>query len=101
MRIKSAARLEAHEIGRFDLDVRLGDRKLHALILTDWTVEDYTLFDVGDELVDEPITIANALRGDQRALRVQTVENVLKTFPLFADKVLRWNFEVLEKEFIG
>jgi flavin-dependent dehydrogenase len=64
MRIKSPARLKAHQIGGFNLDVGLSDRELHGLILADWTVEHHTLLDVGNDLVDEPVSI-----GDKRALR--------------------------------
>jgi hypothetical protein len=56
--------------------VTLGDRKLHALILPDRTVEDDALVRECRRLFDEPPSVADALGGYERALRVETVEDV-------------------------
>ena len=39
LRVEQRARLEAHQVRRLDLDVGVGDRELHALVLADRPVE--------------------------------------------------------------
>ena len=39
VRVEQRAGLEAHQVGGLDLDVGLGDRELHALVLADRPVE--------------------------------------------------------------
>src|SRR6185312_8312498 len=75
-RVEAPARLEAHQVRRLELDVRLGDRDLHALVLPDRAAEDLALARIARHLVDEPVAVADALRGDDRALRVEAVEDV-------------------------
>src|SRR3989442_9094590 len=54
--------LVAHERGRFDGGVRLGDRELHALVRADRPAEDDPLARVGHRLVDEPPAVPDRLR---------------------------------------
>src|SRR5690606_7458448 len=47
------------------------------------------------------ITVANAFRRNQRALRIQSFEYVFEALALFPDQVLFGDFQVLEEELIG
>jgi hypothetical protein len=76
LRVEQRAGLEAHQVGRLDLDEGLGDRELHALVLADRPVEDDALAGVAAGAFDEPVAVADALGGDQRALGVEAVEDV-------------------------
>ena len=99
--VETIARLEAHQVGRLDLHIGLGDWKGDALVLTDRAAENDTFAGVLGGAVDEPVAIADAFGGDQRALGVEPVENVFETLPFFADQVLRGNLEVVEEQLVG
>src|SRR5207244_5624825 len=99
--VETIARLEPHQVSRLDLHIGLGDWKGDALVLTDRAAENDTLAGVLGGAVDEPVAIADAFGGDQRALGVESVEHVLETLPLFADQVLRGNLEVVEEQLVG
>ena len=51
--------------------------------------------------VDEPVAVADAFGGDQRALGVQAVEDVLEALPFLADQVLGRDLEVVEEQLVG
>ena len=53
------------------------------------------------DLVDEPVAVADALGGDQRALGVEAVEDVAEALAFLADQVLGGNLEVVEEELVG
>src|SRR5690606_21714054 len=74
----------AHQVGGFDLDVRFGNRELHALVLADRATEHFAVTGVLGRLLDEPAAVTDALGGDQGALGVQTVEDVAETLAFFA-----------------
>ena len=101
VRIEQRAGFKAHQIRRFDVDVRARNRKLHALVLADGSPEHDALVDVLADLVDEPVAVADAFGGDQRALGVQAIEDVLEALAFFADQILGRDFEVLEEQLIG
>jgi hypothetical protein len=84
--------LETHQVGRLDLDVGLGDRKLHALVLANRPSEHVAFLYVWNDLVDEPVTVPDALGRDQRSFRIQAVEDVFEPFALLADQVLGREF---------
>ena len=100
-RVIKTACLEAHEIGRLDLDIAFGDRELHALVLADRPAEDDALLGIGRHLIDEPVAVADAFGRDQDALGVEAGEDVLEAVSLFADQVLGRNLEIVEEEFVG
>ena len=52
-------------------------------------------------LVDEPVAVADAFGGDQRALGIEAVEDVLESLPFLADQVLGRNFEIVEEKLVG
>jgi len=81
MLIEQRARLPAHQVRRLGFDVGFGDRKLHALVLADRPVEHHPFLGVRAGPGDEPVGIAYALRGDQDALGVQSVQNIFETLP--------------------
>ena len=79
----------------------LGDRELHALVLADRPAEDDALLGVGADLVDEPVAVADAFGGDQRALGVEAGQDVLEALAFLADQVLGRDLEVVEEELVG
>src|SRR3954470_14012175 len=81
VRIEATARVEAHQVGGFEFDEGFGDRELHALVLADRPPEHDALVDVGNHLVDEPVAVADALSGDQRALAFRPSRMYLKPLP--------------------
>ena len=99
--IEQARGFVAHQVGGAHVGVGAGNRKLHALILTDRAIEHHALPRIAPSLVGKPVSIANALGGDQDALRVHAVQNVAEALPFFADQVLGGNFEVIEEHFVG
>ena len=100
-RVIKTACLEAHEIGRLDLDIAFGDRELHALVLADRPAEDDALLGIGRHLIDEPVAVADAFGRDQDALGVEAGENVLEAVAFLADQILFGDFEIVEKQFVG
>ena len=74
---------------------------MHALVLPDGPPEDDTFLRVGGHLFDEPIAVPYALGGDQRALRVQSVEDVAEALAFLADEALGRNFEIVEEQLAG
>src|SRR5262249_22567594 len=99
-RVEERRRLVAHEVRRLQVGVRARDGELYALVLADGPVEHHALFRVAGRLVDEPVAVAYAFRGDERALGVQPIEYVLEAPTLVTDQVLGWHFQVLEKELV-
>ncbi|MCY1231374.1 hypothetical protein D9M72_438210 [compost metagenome] len=99
--VEQFAGLPAHQVGGFQLDERLGDRELHALVLADGAAEDFALADVLGDAVHEPVAVADALGGDQGALGVEAVEDVLETLAFFADQVFLGDFQVFEEQLVG
>src|SRR5207245_9929944 len=63
--VETIARLEAHQVGRLDLHIGLGDWKGDALVLTDRAAENDTFASVLGGAVDEPVAIADAFGVDQ------------------------------------
>ncbi|CAM2153002.1 hypothetical protein PT2222_20033 [Paraburkholderia tropica] len=101
VRVEAAGGLEAHQVRGFHVDERARDRELHALVLADRTAEYLAILNVLRHLVDEPVAVADTLGRDQRALRVEAVENVLEALAFFADEIFRRNFEVVEEQLVG
>ena len=78
----------------------LGNRKLHALIAADRALEHNALVRIPRGALDEPVTVADTLGGDQCALGIQAVENVLETLALRADEVLGRHLELVEEQLV-
>src|SRR5439155_7711500 len=95
------AGLEAHQVRRLDLHVGLGDRKGDALVLADRASEHDTLAGILGGAIDKPVAVADAFGGDQRALGVETVENVLEALAFLADQVLCGELKVIEEELVS
>ena len=98
--IEALARLPPHQVGGLGLDVGLRDRKLHALVAADRTVEDDALVRVACHAVDEPVGVTDALGGDQRPLGVEAVEQVAESPALLADAVIQRNLETVEEQLV-
>src|SRR4029079_18952908 len=65
----------------------------------DRPVEHHALVGVGRRLRDEPPRVADALRGNERALGVEPVEDVAEPLPFFADEIFRRDLEIAEERF--
>src|SRR5579864_8262860 len=76
MRIEALCGLETHKVGAFDIDIRLSDRKLHALVLADRSAENNALVGVSRGTLDEPSAVTDALGRDQCAFRVKAIKDV-------------------------
>ncbi len=99
--IETTRRFEAHQACRFHVDERARDGKLHALVLPDGPPEHDAFLRIGRHLVDEPIAVADTFRRNQRAFRVEAVEDVPETLPFLANQVFSGDFQVVEEEFVG
>ena len=99
--LKQRGRLVAHKIGGLDVDVGACDRKLNALVLADRPLEHHAFTRVPAGALDEPVPVADALGGDQDALRVHAVQDVAETLTLVADQVLGRHFEIVEEHLVG
>src|SRR5262249_16718714 len=90
--------LDPHQIRRLDMRVSLRNRKLNPLVLTDRTAEHDALARVFGCALDEPPTIADALAGNENALRIHSVQQIFEAFPFLADQVLYWHFEIVDEQ---
>jgi hypothetical protein len=79
---------EAHQVGRLDLDVALGDRELHALVLPDRSAEHHALLGVGADPCRRTSSRHRCTRRDQRALGVQAIQDVPEAPAFGADEIL-------------
>ena len=79
--------LADHEVGGAQLGVGLGEREGDALVLADRAVEHDALVGVGDGPAQRHPADAERLGGDQDALGVEPVEQVLEAAALLADAV--------------
>src|SRR5678815_3034197 len=93
--------LVTHQVSRAHVGIRTSDRKLNPLVLADRPVEHHAFVGVAPRAIDEPIAVANALGGNQDALGVHAVEDVLEALPLLANQVLSRNLEVFEEHLVG
>ena len=101
VRIEQPASFIAHQVGGLYFHISLGNRELHALVLADGPSEDDTVFHIFGDAVDEPVAVANAFGGNQRALGVQAIQDVFEALTFLPDQVLRRYFQVLEEELVG
>src|SRR6266700_5147311 len=99
--IKEFGRPQAHEIGRFHMDVRLGDRELDALVLADGTTKDAALLAPLSCSLNEPAPIADAFGSDQDALGVHAVQDVAEALPLCTNQILNRDRNLVEVQFVG
>src|SRR5207249_7497611 len=74
--IEEPRRLVADERRGLEPRVRLGDRKLHALVLADRSAEHDPLARVTRGALDEPATVTKRLGRDEDALDVPAVDDV-------------------------
>ena len=93
--------LAHHQLGGGGLRVRTGDGKLHALVLADRAAEHDALLGVLGGAADEVARIAEALRGDQDALRVHAVDDIAEALAFPADQVLGRHLDVVEEHLAG
>ena len=67
------------------------------MVLADRAVEHDALLDVLADLVNEPIAVADAFRGDQGALGVEPIEDVLEPLPFLSDQVFLGDLQIVEE----
>ena len=73
-------------------------RELNPLVLADGPAEDDPLVRVAARLASEPFAIADALRRDQDAFRVEPVQECPEALALDADEILRRDLEAVEED---
>ena len=78
-----------HQIGGFKLHPAFGERMLDGLVLPDRPAEHDALFCIGGRALECGAAEADRFGGDQNALRIHAVENVLEAAALLADPVCR------------
>ena len=93
--------LEAHQVRRANVRMRLGQGELYALVLSDRPPEHDPLAGVGAALIHEPVAIPDAFGRDQDALGVEPVEQRPETLALLADQVLHGYFQAIEEDLAG
>ena len=71
------------------------------MVLTNGTTKYHPVVGIATGAVYEPIGVANALGGNQYALRIQAVQNIGKAFAFLANQVVCRNFQLIKKNFIG
>jgi hypothetical protein len=76
-----------HQPGRLEFHPRLRQRMLDGLVLADRAVEDDALVGVLDSPLQRRLAQADSLGGDQDALGVHAVQDVLEATALLADAV--------------
>ena len=90
-----------HQLGGTHLRIGAGDRKLHALILSDRPSEQLAVLGILRGLGDEPFGIANAFRRDQDALGIHPRKNVAKSLPFLANQVFGRHAQIVEENLRG
>ncbi|MNS34206.1 hypothetical protein D3C71_524950 [compost metagenome] len=81
--------------------MRFGDRKLHTLVLSDWTAKNHAITSIRTGFFDKPATIADTFGGDQCALGIKAVEDISEPFTLFTDQAVGRQFKVVEEQLVG
>ena len=74
---------------------------MHPLIHANRPVEHDSLFRVRRRALDKPSAVADALRGNEDALRIQTVEQVVEPGALFANERAGRHLEIVEEQLGG
>ncbi len=95
--IKEFGRSETHQVGSLNIDVCLGNRKLHSLVLTNGPPKYDTLVGILYRSLDKPVPIAERLGRDQNAFGIQAVEQIAKPFSFLSDELFKGNMEVVEE----
>src|SRR5215467_4328415 len=90
-----------HQSGGLNVGIGPRERELHTLILADGPRENHALFGVTASTLQEPAAVANALRGDQNALGVETVQQIAEPLTFLADQVLRGYLHSVKENFRG
>ena len=88
-RVVQGGRLEHHQIGRLQLHPAFRERVLDSLVLADGPAEHDALLGVARRASQCGAADANGFGGDQDALRVHAVQDVLEALAFFADAVLQ------------
>ena len=78
-----------------------GDRELHPLVGADRPAEDHALVRVADRLLDEPLSVADRVGGDEDPLGVHAVEDIAEPLALLADQAGGGDLHVVEEEGVG
>ena len=78
--------------------MRRGDRELHSLVRADRPAEHDALAGIPARRVDEPASVADALRRDQHSLGVHAVEDVVKAAALLADQPVGGHLDLVEED---
>src|SRR5581483_3237235 len=86
------------QLGRLQFDPALGERVLDALVLADRAAEDDALAGIARGAGERGPAQPHRLGGDQDALRVHAVQDVLEPLALLADAVLERHLEPVDEQ---
>ena len=84
-----------HQRRRLQLGVGLCDREGDPLVLADGPAENLALVGILRRTIDEEPAVANALRGNENALRVHRPQNGLEAVALAPDDVGRRHAKIV------
>ena len=90
-----------HQVRRLQLHPGLGQRVLDGLVLADRAAEHLALVRVLGRACQRCPTQTNGLGGDQDALGVHAVQDVLEALVFFADAVLGGHLQAVDEELVG
>ena len=94
-------RLEGQQVGRFERHPALGQGVLDRLVLADRPAENDALLGVLRGPGQCCLADADCLRGDQHALGIQPVQQVVETLALFADAILERHLQAIDEHLVG
>src|ERR1700737_2479661 len=74
---------------------------LDRLVLADRAVEHVALFGISGRARQRHLAKPDRFGGDQDALRVHAVQDILKTAAFLAETIFQGNFKILDEELVG
>ena len=100
MRVVGGGGAQHQQLGRLQLDPALGERVLDALVLADRPAEDDALAGIARGAGERDAAEPDRLGGDQDALRVHPVQDVLEALAFLADAVLERHLEPVDEQHV-
>ena len=92
--------LHRHQVRRFQLHPALRERMLDALVLTDRPIEHDALARVARRARERVLPDPDRFESDQRALRVQAVQQIAKTLAFLADAILERHRQAVDEDLV-
>src|ERR1700722_19283558 len=98
---KRANRLQSADRQKSGDSTSARERMLYRLIFADRPIEDGSLFCIVRCPAQCGTAHSNAFHGNEYALRIQAVKEIMKSLSLFSDQILLWDGHAVEKYLIG